>query len=219
MELLKNLPSDCRQFMMPIRILQKLPKDREYKLLDVGASNKLLKKFLPSNVKYYSLDYCNKHDFIHNLDEFPLPIKSSLFDIIVCLETLEHTLYPHKVMKELVRIAKPNTLFLVSMPNEYNFYCRLNFLLNKKTFVQEPFQVIEKHLHIQNPRVNDIIKFFSTYIKIEQIDYQWYSRTGGHNWNFKGRVSVFIDNIINLIIKVNPSLFARSVIIKGRKIK
>ena len=84
-------------------------------------------------------------------------------------------------MQELLRIAKPKALFLLSMPNEYNFYCRLNFLIAKKTEVQEPFQIIEKHQHIQLPRVKDLIKFFSSYIQIEEIDYQWYSRTGGHN--------------------------------------
>jgi len=215
----QNIPSDCRQFTMPVRTLQGLPKDRYYNLLDVGASNKLLRKFLPQNIKYHSLDYCNKHDYIHNLDEFPIPIKSNSFDIIVCLETLEHTLYPHKVMQELVRIAKPNALFLVSMPNEYNFYCRLNFLFNKKTDVQEPFQVIEKHLHIQLPRVKDIIKLFSVYVKIEKIDYQWYSHTGGYYSNFKGKLFIFIDHIINLIKNINPSLFARSVIIRGKPIK
>ncbi len=102
------------------------------------------------------------------------------------------------------------------MPNEYNFYCRLNFLVGKKTDVQEPFQIVEKHLHIHLPRVKDILNFFSEYIKFQEIDYQWHSRTGGHNKNIKGKIFVLIDKIINnFFTKINPSLFSRVVIVKG----
>jgi SAM-dependent methyltransferase len=216
MENLKNLRSDCGQFILPIKTLQKLSQDKKFKLLDVGAAESLIKKFLPKNIEYSSLDCIGEQDFVHNLDKFPIPIKDNSFDIIVCLETLEHTLYPHKVMTELKRIAKPNALFLLSMPNEYNFYCRLNFLIGKKTDVQEPFQVIEKHLHIQLPRVKDLIKFFSSYVQIEEIDYQWYSRTGGHNLNFKGKFFVFVDKMINkFFTRLIPSLFTRTVVVKG----
>ena len=142
---IKGLKNGSGQFILPIKILQHLPKNKRYKLLDVGAGECYLKHFLPDNVEYFSLDYNGKHDYIHNLDNFPISIKNNEFDIIVCLETLEHVLYPHKVMEELLRIAKPDALFILSMPNEYNFYCRLNFLFGIKTDMQEPFQVIEKH--------------------------------------------------------------------------
>lgn len=218
MESINKLRSDCGQFILPVRTLQKLPQDRKFKLLDVGAGEQLLKRFLPKNVDYSSLDCIGKQDFVYDLDKLPIPIKANSFDIIVCLETLEHTIYPHKIMKELIRIAKPNALFLLSMPNEYNFYCRLNFLFGKKTNVQEPFMVAEKHLHMQLPRVKDIITFFSSYIKIDGIDYQWYSRTGGHNQNLKGKIFVGIDKFINIFSKLMPSLFTRAVIVKGRSI-
>jgi SAM-dependent methyltransferase len=224
MEPLKKLKNGRGQFIFPIKTLQKLPQNKKFKLLDVGGADRGLKKFLPQNIAYHSLDYTGKQDFVHNLEEFPLPIKDNSFDIIVCLETLEHTLYPHKVMKELLRIAKPKALFLLSMPNEYNFYCRLNYLIGKKTEVQEPFQVIDKHLHIQLPRVNDIIKFFSSYIQIKEINYQWYSRAAGDQWypitgrwyNLKGKFFVFIDKMINTFFtKLCPSLFTRTVVVKG----
>lgn len=218
MESINKLRSDCRQFILPIRTLQKLSQYRKFKLLDVGAGEQLLKRFLPKNIEYYSLDCTGKQDFIHDLDKLPLPLKDNSFDIIICLETLEHTIYPHKVMKELLRIAKPNALFLLSMPNEYNFYCRLNFLFGKKTDVQEPFMVAEKHLHIQLPRVKDIIKFFSSYIQIGEIDYQWYSRHGWHDKGLIGKICLILDKIINLLSKFYPPLFSRAIIVKGRSI-
>jgi len=216
---ISNIPSDCRQFIMPLEIIKRLPKDKEYKLLDVGGDTRLLAKFLSKNknIKYFSLDYFGKHDYIHDLNEFPIPIASSSFDIIVCLETLEHLLYPHKVMKELVRIAKPEAIFLLSMPNEYNFYCRLNYLFGKKTAMQEPFKIVENHRHVHLPRVRDVNKFFSAHIKVLETDYQWQSRTGGHSRGFKSKLFIFIDNIINSIKNIKPSIFARSIIVYGKQ--
>jgi SAM-dependent methyltransferase len=217
MKTIKDVRSDARQFILPIKTLQNLPKDKKFKLLDVGGGyNNYIKDFLPENIQYHSLDIRGEHNFIHNLDKFPIPIKDNTYDIVVCLETLEHTCYPDKVMKEFLRITKKDALFLVSMPNEYNFYSKINFLFSKKTDAQEPFQVIEKHLHIHLPRVKDVLQFFSKHLKIEQVDYQWYSRTGS-NQNLKARFFVFLDKIFNKFSSLNPSLFARSVIIKGRK--
>jgi len=215
MESIKSIGNDGWRFIPLIKTLKKLPSDKKFKLLDVGGGEQLLKRFLPDNIEYYSLDCMGKQNFVHDLDKFPLPIKDKSFDIIACIETLEHTLYPHRVIKELLRVAKPDALFVLSMPNEYNFYCRLNFMLNKKTGVQEPFMIAEKHLHIQLPRVKDIIKFFSSYLEIEEINHIWYSRTGYSN-NFKGKVFLFFDKVITPFSKIFPSLFTRTVVVKGR---
>ena len=128
-----------KQFFMPTRVLQDLPADRSYKLLDIGAAKeRYLAGFLPKNIKYHGQDIAGNQEHNFDLNKFPYPLKDGQFDIIVCLETLEHTVYPHKVMQELKRIAKPDALFFLSMPNEYNFYCRLNFLFGKKTSMQLP---------------------------------------------------------------------------------
>lgn len=203
--------NDCRQFLMPIEEINNLPRDKKFYLLDVGAGVRMLKEYLPSNIYYVSLDYEGNQDIIHNLDNLPLPIKSRCFDIIVCLETLEHTIYPDKVMKELLRIAKPNAIFFISMPNEYNFYARLNFLFGKKTDFQKTFRTTEKHLHVHSPRVQDIISFASEYLDIERIDYQWNSRQ-------KGALFSIADWIINNVLKrISKALYSRTVIIKGVK--
>jgi SAM-dependent methyltransferase len=214
---IKHLENDAGQFILPIKVLQHLPQNKRYKLLDVGAAGHYIQQFLPDNIEYWSLDHNGKQDYIHNLDNFPLPVESNKFDIILCLETLEHLLYPHKVMEELLRISKPNALFLLSMPNEYNFYCRLNFLLGKKTDMQEPFRVIEKHWHIQLPRVEDILQLFSEHIQIEKIDFQWYSRKSTHSKGLKTKIASVLDNAINLFAKAIPTLFARTVVVCGKR--
>jgi len=212
---LKSIRKDCGQFILPIKILNKLPRNKEFKVLDIGAGEHYIEKFLPKNIKYTSLDAVGKQDYVINLDKEKLPFTNKVFDIIICLETLEHTLSPHKIMREITRIAKDDAIFLLSMPNEYNFYCRLNFLFGKKTDVQESFQVVDKHLHIQLPRVKDILKFFEEYIKVQKIDYHWYSRSSEHS---KAKNLTFmIDKILDLFSRIYPPLFTRTVVVKGIK--
>ncbi|MBS3076665.1 methyltransferase domain-containing protein [Candidatus Pacearchaeota archaeon] len=212
-----KLRSDAPYLKLPLEKINALPKNKTYKLLDVGAGPKHLKSFLPKNVRYHSLDYGGVHDYLIDLDKSKIPVKSGTYDIIVCFETLEHTLYPKKVLAELLRIAKKDAIFFLSMPNEYNFYCRLNFLFERKTFIQEPFEIAEKHLHIHYPRVKDIIVLFSKYFKILKVDYNWYSRTGSNSKSFRGKLSLFMDKIINSLIILSPSLFARNVMVYGVK--
>jgi len=101
------------------------------------------------------------------------------------------------------------------MPNEYNFYCRINFLFGRKTEVQKPFKIVDDSQHIHLPRVKDILNFFKEYIHINKIDYRWYSRSSEHKKDI-----IFlkiIDKILDYLSRIYPSLFARTVIIKGFK--
>jgi len=217
MKKLKELGSDNGQMILPIKTLQALPKNKTYKLLDVGGGTHILKDFLPSNIEYASLDVEGNQDFVHNLDHFPLIVDDQQYDIINCLETLEHCSYPSDVMSEILRIAKPDAMFFVSIPNEYNFYCRLNYLFGRKTSVNEPFMVVKNHHHIQLPRVKDTLNFLYNYIQIEQVDYRWYSRHGGQNKNFVGGIFRVMDGIINFMAQIWPSLFARTVVVRGKR--
>lgn len=183
-------------------------------MIDIGAGKKYIKKFLAENIEYESLDFEGDHDFLFNLDKGKFPIKENTYDIVMCLETLEHTIYPPKIMEELLRIAKPNAIFLLSMPNEYNFYCRINFLLARKTEVQETFMTSEKNLHIHSPRQQDILNFFSKYIKILEVDYQWYSRTSYHNKSFVGAFFKYLDNFLGILAPLLPLFFQGQLLLK-----
>lgn len=48
-------------------------------------------------------------------DKFPL--KDNAFDIVLCLETLEHIENPHHCIWEIKRVLKENGIFIVSIPN------------------------------------------------------------------------------------------------------
>jgi len=185
-------------------------------LLDVGSAEEHLKDLLPKNIRYSSLDVKGKHDYIRDLDKLPLKINKK-FDIIVALEVLEHTQRPHEVMKELLKLSNKDTIFFLSMPNEYNFYCRLNYLIAKKTSVQEPFMLVEKHRHIHQPRVVDIFNFFSKYIEIKKAFFCWYSRTSEHGKGIKKKMAIKIDKMLNYFSKKKPSLLSRNVLVTGKR--
>lgn len=201
-------------FLLPIEKLQSLPKNKKYKLLDVGAQAHAIKDYLPENIIYDTLDcsneYGKKNTFIHNLNEFPIPIKDNSYDIVQCSETLEHTIYPHKVMKELIRIAKPNALFFISLPNDYSIVLRIYYLLGIKRTT--PFRIVEEYQHIHILRKKDILEFYNKYLNIEKIKYTFCFK---NYILFKKRGLGILNFIFNFLSPIIPSLFARTVGVVG----
>ncbi len=47
-----------------------------------------------------------------------IPLKDALFDLVISLETLEHLANPQLALREMLRVAEANALFIVSIPNE-----------------------------------------------------------------------------------------------------
>jgi len=175
-----------------------------------------LKFVLPKNIRYYSLDMLGKHDYKFDLNKGKIPIKSNTFDILVYLETLEHTFYPDKVIGELKRITKKNGIFILSMPNEYNFWLRLNYLFAiKKENIDKPFEVVSRLQHIHKPRVKDILDLFSKHFEIIEVKPIWQSRLSSRKFSY------FLDKLIDILAKIHPNLFARLIVViaKNKNIK
>lgn len=207
---MKNFNTTEKQYNKILKSLNKLDKSKEFRLLEVGAGERIIEKFLPENINYQSLDFGKTHDFDFNLDNGKFPIKDNQYDIIVCTETLEHVMYPKKVIDEIIRVAKKDAIFYFSLPNEYNFIMRFYYLIGKKTLVDESFETVEKHLHIHKPRVKDIIDLFSKKFKIININYIWQSRK-----SMNSKIIKNIDILINLLTKISPNLFSRLVLIES----
>lgn len=216
-ELLNNIRSDVKQYKPIVIELHKNFSKGNYKLLEVGADTRTIQNLIPKNITYHSLDFGKEHTFPFNLDDGKFPIKDNTYDIIVCTETLEHVMYPHRVMKEMLRVAKKGAVFFISQPNEYNFLQRIYYLMGKKPpITDETYMVVEKHQHIHRPRVCDIINLISTHLKIEKVWYIWQSRQSGHG---KLRaVARGVDKLIENLASVQPSLFSRLVLVKARKV-
>jgi len=207
-----NIPFDRQQNKIAFDFIKKLIfNGKKRKLLDVGSADNLLKPHLPQNVRYYSLDINNleaEHDFIIDLDKKKIPVKNGFFDIILCLDILEHTMYPEKILKELNRVTKQNAVFVISLPNEYNFLQRLYYLFAIKKQTEIPWRVVEEHQHIQKPRIKDIMGLLSKEFKILGVKFHWESRSSSSSMIFAG-----VDKCINVLAKIYPNLFARDVVV------
>ncbi|WP_294040908.1 class I SAM-dependent methyltransferase, partial [Thiolapillus sp.] len=46
-----------------------------------------------------------------------LPFEDARFDVVTCLGSLEHFIDPVKALKEMVRVAKTDAIFLLLVPN------------------------------------------------------------------------------------------------------
>lgn len=190
-------------------------------MLEVGAGDKIIKKFLEKNIIYHTMDINQKYNlrlkytYNFNLDNPKFPIADNKYDIVLCNETLEHCIYPRRVVKEIKRIAKKEALFFFSVPNEYNFVLRFYYLIEHKTISHTAFDIVEMHKHIQLPRVKDILQFFNEEFEIKEVEYIWQSWHGGHSKLVKS-----IDKFIqNYLASSYPSLFARIVVLNLRNKK
>lgn len=179
------------------------------RILEVGAQDEVLRKFIPKEMSYYSLDMYGNPDYKVDLNTRKIPVKNHTFDVLICLEMLEHTLYPQKILEELKRVTKKEGLFILSMPNDYNFWLRLNYLFAiKSECTDEPFEVVSKFQHIHKPRVKDILNLFFSNFKIIQVIPLWQSRLSNISDFFYS-----LDKIINLFARLFPNLFARLIIV------
>jgi SAM-dependent methyltransferase len=200
-----------RHYEILLNNLDKIPKGA--KILEIGAGMKAIKKMLPKDVDYCTLDIGEKYDYVFNLDDGRMPIQDNLFDVIICMMTLEHVMYPEKVILEMKRIAKPDALFFLCLPNDYNFLQRIYYLLGKKVDDDNPFCTVSEHLHIHKPRIEDIEALFNKHFQIEASEYFWQSRKSMTNI-----LAYCVDSLLHNTLAIAwPTMFARGMSIMGRK--
>ena len=98
-------------------LIESLKDIKEGKVLDVG-SERYGNRFLLNNFKgeYITVDIDRKAnpDVIASVED--LPFKDNNFDIILCLEVLEHVKVPEKAINEMRRVLKKNGKLIISIP-------------------------------------------------------------------------------------------------------
>ncbi len=69
-----------------------------------------------------------------NLDGNHVPLSDGVADVVAAIETIEHLENPRAFMRELVRIARPGGLIVVTTPNQLSLLSKICLLL-KNQFV------------------------------------------------------------------------------------
>ncbi len=119
----------------------------DYSLLDIGCRTMDLKPLLKSCKNYTGTDLIPGEGVIAcNLEEGLPDFKDNSYDIVVALDVLEHLENAHKVLEEMLRVAKKGVF--VALPNMYYIKFRMNFLMGnglsgKYDFPVDP--ILDRH--------------------------------------------------------------------------
>jgi SAM-dependent methyltransferase len=70
--------------------------------------------------------------------EMKLPYADASFDVVICLEGIEHVIAPNSLVNEICRITKPNGFVIISLPNVQSLFSRLQFLFTGTFYQFEP---------------------------------------------------------------------------------
>jgi len=103
------------------------------KILDAGCGEGVLIEDLYrngyKNVRGIDLNYSSL--FVIRASITYIPFKSEIFDLVLCLDVLEHLNfeYQEKAISEIYRILKDNGIVIFSLPNLAHLTSRMKFLL------------------------------------------------------------------------------------------
>jgi SAM-dependent methyltransferase len=71
---------------------------------------------------------------VFNIEKDPFPFDSDSFDLVLCMEVLEHLAYsPSHMLAEAHRVLRPDGLFFLTVPNFINIKRLVNMFFNRSS--------------------------------------------------------------------------------------
>jgi len=135
--------SHVSNFTTYMAIVEKLVNNisnNKLKILDLPAGNGLLATRLRGHGHEVICADINKErpEYVFANLEKQLPFPERSFDLVICLEGIEHVIEPYHLIKEICRITKPDGHIIISQPNVQSFFSRLKFLFTGMIYQFEP---------------------------------------------------------------------------------
>lgn len=131
-----NFPIYCGDRIRWTYIKKYLPKTEGGNLLDAGAGNLQYKPLAEyKGYKYFGIDN-DPNSPADKGDLCALPYKDRMFDVILCIDVMEHIKDDVKAVRELFRVLKPEGKLILHVPNK-----------NQKHILIEPE---EQHDHVRH---------------------------------------------------------------------
>ena len=126
-------------------------------LVDFGCGAGTLWRVMGADLaKYVGVDVLRYDGFpsgervefvLSDLEKGCPDLGDSCADIVCCLETIEHVENPRALFREVVRLAKPGGLIVVTTPNQLSLASKISLLLkNEFIFFQERPGLYPSHL-------------------------------------------------------------------------
>lgn len=148
-----GLRTNSAYYRWIIKLLQPKPNSR---ILDVSCGEGILLREiekLNKGIETYGLDISNEAVGIAKkntpkskillADGQSIPFQDGYFDYVTCLGSLEHYLDPELGLKEITRVAKDESKFLILLPNSFSMDSFLEVLKTGNN-PKENFQIIER---------------------------------------------------------------------------
>jgi methionine biosynthesis protein MetW len=203
-----------------LEILSRLVKETG-PTLDIGGGSGGVLEFLgDKRTPYYILDASPEEArkaaakggqaILHDLNTGSLPFRDKAFETVIASEIFEHLLRPRRVLSEIKRVLRATGSLIVSLPNEATLWQRFSFLVKGRIDLHpfEEHDIAHKHLHF--PNIDDNLKLIDSEFRVEKVVF--------HVDSSLGRPAELVPNALHVCLaKVLPSLFARNVILIGRK--
>jgi 2-polyprenyl-3-methyl-5-hydroxy-6-metoxy-1,4-benzoquinol methylase len=143
------------------KVIELLDNEPTQNVLDVGCGegDLLYSAIANKKVDYEHANGCDLIDQLsrHSKLKFTkadlnmgLPFKDKSFDVITCIEVIEHLENPSLLVRELYRTLKPNGTLIISTPNLQNIFGRILFFFTGRFihFFSDEDLSLEKHNHI-----------------------------------------------------------------------
>jgi 2-polyprenyl-3-methyl-5-hydroxy-6-metoxy-1,4-benzoquinol methylase len=145
-------------------------------------------------------------------DAASLPFDSGTFDVVICIEVLEHLFTPHLAAKECARVVKPSGILLATTPNVAYWRRRLDMALFGR------WHPDGDHLSVEQPWRDPHIRFFNPGA-LRRMLYQAGFRSvriGGHEGSLIGDIPgvrclrrLEPRSLYQQLESATPSLFAK----------
>ena len=142
-------------------------------ILDVPAGNGLVVDRL-NELGHHAIggDINDARDGFERVNmEEPFPFNDASFDVVTCLEGIEHVLDGYHLLSEMIRVLRPGGTALISTPNTMNMYSRFWYFLYGYPFKFPPnaMQHVRKNKAIDRGHINPMSYLRMRYL-LESLD-------------------------------------------------